>query len=896
MCALLILLLVSTGLSGLSAQDISMSRSAKDISTSLSAQDISTGLSAQDISTPADTLVSESHSHEHHHGENALISSIMDEMSTGSISRDDAFLEIARLVFGSEGDRGEVVRRFGDDDVRRQIEESKTQDGAFLDLYHESHTVRCFTPYLIEFRDVIDRGGEYLAEINDLITMKSEIASEEYISPSGKFRMVYDISGTHAVPLADESGSGVPDYVETAAHYADSTWNYMVGTLGFVDPVLPESLYEIQFRSMGAYGSTHSSGTTTYIRVHNNFNGFPPNLDPDGHQMGALKVTIAHEIQHAIQYATNRWRGQAGSFNWVEMDATMVEEMVFPTVKDYLNYLSSSTSVFRGAHNGIPRAYQQASFSIYFLEKFGPEFWVDVWEEVRKDAFIPMFEAIRIALEHRNADLEEEFIENLMWHLASGSRSRPGYGFQSGNLYPSAMISHSGSGVLPYASPFMTFRNHSARFYEITPSINAIQNMAIGLLRDHPGLGVGVIGFDHNATVYTTIINDDSRSDFYGLFTDWPWGSIEKVGIVIANTSVNAGNAQMVVSSDDASSFYKYGDVNRDKKINSADAEYILNNVVNTPGSTANGLSSFLDKGISDVSGDGSVTLYDAALIFSKSSGSIDVFPSDPNGNGYYPQADWFRTATETDIPMAASRAIITNESDIYADYYTSSSPDDDTLRVVLHLLHRSNYSSVFLEVVLDTSLVALDRVIIPGLSNNDQITRFFTSRTGVRVGAIGRTSDISDSIIEMLFVPKKDTTVYIGFPLIQLDESYTNTTTESIEVAVKPKEGVGIDYPGFGDYPATVALLANYPNPFNPTTTIPFELDSHYFVEIDILDVTGRLVSRLAQENYASGRHSLTFNGDGLASGVYLVRMQAIDRSLNTTSHQLIRKITLIK
>ncbi|MCH8495944.1 MAG: dockerin type I domain-containing protein, partial [Balneolales bacterium] len=460
----------------------------------------------------------------------------------------------------------------------------------------------------------------------------------------------------------------------------------------------------------------------------------------------------------------------------------------------------------------------------------------------------------------------------------------------------SAMISHSGSGVLPYASPFITFQNHSARFYEISPSINAIQNMAVGILRDHPGIGLGVIGFDHNATVYTTIINDDSRTDFDGLFTDWPWSSIEKAGIVIANTSALSGSAQIVVSSDDESSFYKYGDVNRDTKVNSADAEFILNNVVSTPGSTANGLSSFLDKGISDVSGDGTVTSYDAALIFSKSTGSISVFPSDQNENGYFPQADWFRSASDNDIPLAASRVLVANDSEIIADYFTSSSPEDDTLRVVLNLYQRSSHSSVFMEVDFDTSLVALDRVILPSLSKHDQITRSFTTSTGVRVGAIGRTSDISGAIVEMLFVPKEDTTVSIGFPLILLDETYSFTSTESIVVSVKPKEGVGIDHPGFGEHPVTVALLANYPNPFNPTTTIPFELDTPYFVEIDILDVTGRLVSRLTQDNYASGRHSVTFNGTGLASGVYLVRIHAIDRSLNTTSHQLIRKITLIK
>jgi hypothetical protein len=72
-------------------------------------------------------------------------------------------------------------------------------------------------------------------------------------------------------------------------------------------------------------------------------------------------------------------------------------------------------------------------------------------------------------------------------------------------------------------------------------------------------------------------------------------------------------------------------------------------------------------------------------------------------------------------------------------------------------------------------------------------------------------------------------------------------------------------------------SLGANYPNPFNPTTMIPFAVPSSADVSVVIFDNTGRKVRTLASGNYATGNHTLTWDanndsGAKVSSGVYYV------------------------
>jgi hypothetical protein len=77
---------------------------------------------------------------------------------------------------------------------------------------------------------------------------------------------------------------------------------------------------------------------------------------------------------------------------------------------------------------------------------------------------------------------------------------------------------------------------------------------------------------------------------------------------------------------------------------------------------------------------------------------------------------------------------------------------------------------------------------------------------------------------------------------------------------------------------PVEYALYQNYPNPFNPSTQIAYELTKAGHVSLIVYDLLGREVGTLVDEVQSIGCHSIIFDGSGLASGVYVYRLQAGD------------------
>jgi hypothetical protein len=96
------------------------------------------------------------------------------------------------------------------------------------------------------------------------------------------------------------------------------------------------------------------------------------------------------------------------------------------------------------------------------------------------------------------------------------------------------------------------------------------------------------------------------------------------------------------------------------------------------------------------------------------------------------------------------------------------------------------------------------------------------------------------------------------------------------------------------GNVPVRTTLHQNVPNPFNPTTTIRFELATAADVTLRIYDVSGRLVRTLVDESMPQARHDVTWNGLNdagaqVASGVYFYRLTAGD-------FMQVRKMTILK
>jgi hypothetical protein len=75
---------------------------------------------------------------------------------------------------------------------------------------------------------------------------------------------------------------------------------------------------------------------------------------------------------------------------------------------------------------------------------------------------------------------------------------------------------------------------------------------------------------------------------------------------------------------------------------------------------------------------------------------------------------------------------------------------------------------------------------------------------------------------------------------------------------------------------PSEFTLEQNYPNPFNPTTQIRFTLNSAQPVTINVYDILGRMVSSVNAGMLSPGTHNMTFNANGLSSGIYLYTVTA--------------------
>jgi len=84
-------------------------------------------------------------------------------------------------------------------------------------------------------------------------------------------------------------------------------------------------------------------------------------------------------------------------------------------------------------------------------------------------------------------------------------------------------------------------------------------------------------------------------------------------------------------------------------------------------------------------------------------------------------------------------------------------------------------------------------------------------------------------------------------------------------------------------EQPAEYRLYPNYPNPFNPSTTIKFEIPTADIIRLDVYDVVGRLVKTLINQRLSRGLHEVTFDATGLSTGVYIYRLKSTESTLSS-------------
>lgn len=141
-----------------------------------------------------------------------------------------------------------------------------------------------------------------------------------------------------------------------------------------------------------------------------------------------------------------------------------------------------------------------------------------------------------------------------------------------------------------------------------------------------------------------------------------------------------------------------------------------------------------------------------------------------------------------------------------------------------------------------------------------------FADMPGAFVAGHGTTADphtyeYSDASV----VP--GTTPYYRLRQVNLD----GTQSFSDPIGVAGVSSVVVDV-----RPLIFEIQSNYPNPFNPSTMIGYQLPAAGNVKLVVYDVAGREVAVLASGMMEAGRHEALFNAAGLASGIYLCRLEA--------------------
>ncbi|HEY5533441.1 MAG TPA: T9SS type A sorting domain-containing protein [Ignavibacteria bacterium] len=90
--------------------------------------------------------------------------------------------------------------------------------------------------------------------------------------------------------------------------------------------------------------------------------------------------------------------------------------------------------------------------------------------------------------------------------------------------------------------------------------------------------------------------------------------------------------------------------------------------------------------------------------------------------------------------------------------------------------------------------------------------------------------------------------------------------------------------------------LSQNFPNPFNPVTSIKFSIQEKSFVKLNIYDINGRLMTNLVNNNLSAGEYKYDFNAGNLSSGIYFYRIEADNLTGNTGKFMDTKQMVLIK
>jgi hypothetical protein len=306
---------------------------------------------------------------------------------------------------------------------------------------------------------------------------------------------------------------------------------------------------------------------------------------------------------------------------------------------------------------------------------------------------------------------------------------------------------------------------------------------------------------------------------------------------VFWNVSVTDGNGEIFSGtfSIEVMAPILYGDPSDDGFISTFDAAIVLQSIT--------GLATLTDSQAvaADVTGNGSVSAWDASHILGYVVRVINEFPVNSDG-----------------VPnMKQSSGSISN-----VVWGTPEHVGGDLYRIPLIVSDATNIRAA--DIAIETDAELLDISYLPGSANQGWlVSESVTDRT-VTLALAGRTELQGTELLSIIVKTNSAVGAIELMGTYRLTENGALQNLGSIHIGSQPEE---------------FTLNQNAPNPFNPTTTISYALPYAGHVRLSIWTATGQLVREIMNAELGAGRHTTTWDGmdtagRSAASGVYLYRL----------------------
>ena len=342
---------------------------------------------------------------------------------------------------------------------------------------------------------------------------------------------------------------------------------------------------------------------------------------------------------------------------------------------------------------------------------------------------------------------------------------------------------------------------------------------------------IGVNGFGVLFKVHFAVNHDTNLAGYYGIDFDHLMFNEEYLPADIYTDEIG---------------LFQRGDVSINGDVTAMDVSNILEHVVEIDTLDTLGMV------IADVTMDDNITAMDASLVLQHVVGAIDLMNS-----------------AEINVPNA------TGTLNIQDDIFTPES----VLEIPLQINDNGDIFSFNIEIEFDNNLISFQDFQLSELSENFSI-KTKVQDGSLRVVAAGATSLNIDGVLG---------NVYFNIPTIDVEELNIELTSlqwnenvieEDVLVATFANSTLGTE----GELiPKTFALHDNYPNPFNPSTRLMYDLANETNVSLIVYDALGREIITLVDGFQNAGFQSVRWNGkdkfgSNVAAGIYIYTIRAGD------------------